>query len=146
MSGDPNYGKVAKRMYNIFRLTGKYGEAAYLRELFDEPATVLYQVWSLIRTLEEASTPDSQITNETILKQADELILNVVDVLEGDKETEIVRALLHLRDCIAERGGTQYDEDERARKHLIVLINNFFYDKLTAIPEIKNFMDEVVSD
>src|SRR5674476_504387 len=45
---DPrNYGKVAKRMYNIFRLTGRYNEAAFLRELFDEPATILYQVGSL---------------------------------------------------------------------------------------------------
>ena len=32
---DINYGKAAKRMYNIFRLTGHYEEAAFLRELFD---------------------------------------------------------------------------------------------------------------
>ena len=48
-----NYGKVAKRMYNIFRLTGRYNEAVFLRELFDEPATILYQVWSLIQTLDD---------------------------------------------------------------------------------------------
>ena len=51
----PNFGKAAKRMYNIFRLTGRYAEAAYIRELFDEPATVLYQVWSLITTLDNAA-------------------------------------------------------------------------------------------
>ncbi|MFH1086374.1 MAG: hypothetical protein V1772_11510, partial [Chloroflexota bacterium] len=34
VSKDLNYGKAAKRMYNIFRYTGRYGEAAYLRELF----------------------------------------------------------------------------------------------------------------
>ena len=39
-----NYGKAAKRMYNIFRLTGRYSEAVYLRELFDEPASLLYQI------------------------------------------------------------------------------------------------------
>ena len=44
---DPNYGKVARRLYNVFRLTGRYAEAAYLRELFDEPATALYQVAAL---------------------------------------------------------------------------------------------------
>ena len=54
LTRDINYGKVAKRMYNIFRLTGRYEEAAFLRELFDEPATILYQVWSLIRTLDDA--------------------------------------------------------------------------------------------
>jgi len=35
-----NYGKAAKRMYNIFRLTGRYQEAVFLRELFDEPASM----------------------------------------------------------------------------------------------------------
>ena len=40
-----NYGKAAKRMYNVFRLTGRHFDAAYLRELFDEPTTMLYQVW-----------------------------------------------------------------------------------------------------
>jgi hypothetical protein len=37
-----NYGKAAKRLYNIFRLNGRYEEAAFLRELFDEPAALLY--------------------------------------------------------------------------------------------------------
>ena len=50
-----NYGKAAKRMYNVFRLTGRHIDAAYLRELFDEPTTMLYQVWSLIGTLENAA-------------------------------------------------------------------------------------------
>ncbi|NMB90429.1 MAG: hypothetical protein GYA17_18870, partial [Chloroflexi bacterium] len=57
LTKDVNYGKVAKRMYNIFRLTGRYQEAAFLRELFDEPATVLYQVWSLIRTIDDCFQP-----------------------------------------------------------------------------------------
>jgi hypothetical protein len=44
-------------MYNVFRLTGRYEEAAYLRELFDEPTTMLYQVWSLIRTIDDSLVP-----------------------------------------------------------------------------------------
>ena len=59
LSKDPNYGKAAKRMYNIFRLTGLYEEAAYIRELFDEPASMLYQVWSLIRTIDDCANPPS---------------------------------------------------------------------------------------
>ena len=54
-STTPNYGKAARRMYNVFRLTGRYTEAAYLRELFDEPVTALYQVAALIRTLDDAA-------------------------------------------------------------------------------------------
>ncbi len=146
LSGEPNYGKVAKRMYNIFRLTGRYGEAAYIRELFDEPATVLYQVWALVRTLEEASTPDSLITKDALLKQADELIMDVVDVLEGEKESEIIRSLLYLRDSISRRDEYQSDEVERARANLIGLINNFYYDKLISIPEIKKYIEDVMDE
>lgn len=54
LTKDINYGKAAKRMYNVFRLTGRYHEAAFLRELFDEPTTMLYQVWSLIKTIDDS--------------------------------------------------------------------------------------------
>ena len=57
LTKDINYGKAAKRMYNVFRLTGRYQEAAFLRELFDEPTTMLYQVWSLIRTIDDCCQP-----------------------------------------------------------------------------------------
>jgi len=86
LTKDVNYGKVAKRMYNIFRLTGKYEEAAFLRELFDEPSTVLYQIWSLIRTIDDAYIPGSSITNEQMVESTDRLILEVIRALEGDEE------------------------------------------------------------
>ncbi|RPI83872.1 MAG: hypothetical protein EHM41_14860 [Chloroflexi bacterium] len=140
---DPNYGKAAKRMYNIFRLTGRYNEAAYLRELFDEPATVLYQVWSLIRTIDDTFRPGGTIPLETLLAQADRLTLTVVDVLEGEKETEIVRYLLRLRDILSkERHGQELSpQAEAVRAEIINLVNNFFYEKLTGVPEIKSYID-----
>ncbi len=91
-----NYGKAAKRMYNIFRLTGRYNEAAIIRELFDEPSSMLYQVWALIRTMEECSHPGSSITEEIVQSQADRLILEVVRSLEGDEESIVVQHLLNL--------------------------------------------------
>ncbi len=140
---DLNYGKAAKRMYNIFRLTGRYGEAAFLRELFDEPASMLYQVWALIRTIEECSQPDSSIPMSTVLSQADQLIVNVVDVLEGDQETEIVRHLLRLRDSLEkdETGHARSAQVEAARAEVINIVNNFFYEKLTAMPSIRNYLE-----
>jgi hypothetical protein len=140
---DPNYGKAAKRMYNIFRLTGRYHEAVYLRELFDEPATVLYQVWSLIRTIDDTFRPGGTIPIETLLAQADRLILIVVDVLEGEKEVEIVRILLRLRDILSrERHGQELSpQAEAVRAEIINLVNNFFYEKLTGIPEIRDYID-----
>ncbi|MFC2063797.1 hypothetical protein ACFLXB_01730 [Chloroflexota bacterium] len=138
-----NYGKAAKRMYNIFRLTGKYGEAAFIRELFDEPASMLYQVWSLIRTIEDCCNPNSPITREQMLEQADQLTLSVISALEGDQESEIVKHLLHMREALGRQEMNQEltMDATSARDALINIVNNFFFEKLTAIPGIKTYMD-----
>jgi hypothetical protein len=137
-----NYGKAAKRMYNIFRLTGRYEEAAFLRELFDEPTTMLYQVWSLIRTIDDCFTPNSSISPDHVLSQADQLILAVIKALEGDQETEIVRLLLRLRDALTRQVSRQElsGEAEAARAEVINIVNNFFHEKLRAIPAINDYM------
>jgi hypothetical protein len=145
LTKDLNYGKVAKRLYNIFRLTGRYPEAAFLRELFDEPATMLYQVWSLIRTVDDATQPGSGISMQYVLDQSDELILAVIKALEGEQETEIVRYLLRLRDGLSHQrsGQALIPEAEAARAEVINLVNNFFYEKLIALPAIQQYMEQM---
>ncbi len=143
LTKDVNYGKAAKRMYNIFRLTGRYGEAACIRELFDEPASMLYQVWALIRTIDDCCNPASPITCEQMMAQCDQLIMAVIKALEGDEEAEIVRLLLKLRDAIEHIQTNQAltREAEAARAQVINVVNNFFYEKLTRVPEIKVYID-----
>jgi len=135
-------------MYNIFRLTGKYEEAAFLRELFDEPSTVLYQIWSLIRTIDDAYIPGSSITNEQMLASTDNLIMEVIRALEGDAEAEIVKHLLNLRTALAHPDAREMltTEAEAARGMVINIVNNFFYEKLAAYPTIKEYMEEVQSE
>jgi hypothetical protein len=143
LTKDVNYGKVAKRMYNIFRLTGRYEEAAFLRELFDEPATILYQVWSLIRTIDDAYSSGSSIPHEQLTAAADRLIMDVIKALEGEQESEIVSHLLKLRDALSrpEAGELLTAEAEAARAEVINVVNNFFYDRLIGMPAIKVYMD-----
>ncbi len=145
LTKDINYGKAAKRMYNIFRLTGKYGEAALIRELFDEPSSMLYQVWALIRTMDECSFPESSISVDSVKSQADQLILEVVRALEGDEETVVVQHLLQLRDTLEDQrqGQNLPLHVETARDEVINIVNNFFYEKLTTVPEIKSYMDAI---
>ncbi len=140
-----NYGKAAKRMYNIFRLTGRYSEAALIRELFDEPSSLLYQVWALIRTMEECSHSDSSISVESVQAQADNLILEVVRTLEGDEESLVVKHLLKLRDALQDQkqGQGLPKTVSIARDEVINLVNNFFYDKLTTIPEVRTYLEEI---
>ncbi len=143
LTKDVNYGKAAKRMYNVFRLTGRYEEAAFLRELFDEPAAMLYQVWALVRTMEECSAPGSNISIDNVIAQADSLILAVIEALEGEEETAVVRHLLKLRRSLdGQKAGEEMSaEVEAARAEVINIVNNFFYDKMMALPAIRVYID-----
>ena len=138
-----NYGKAAKRLYNIFRLNGRYEEAAFLRELFDEPAALLYQVHALVRTVQEARDKATVFDIESILDQTDELIVAVVKVLEGEEELEIVRYLLRLYRslCPQEPGIPLGLEVDVAQAEVMKIVNNFFYEKMTALPTIKAYIE-----
>ena len=140
-----NYGKAAKRMYNIFRLSGRHLDAAFVRELFDEPSTILYQVWSLIGTLENASQPGSSIPIENVQRQADELIMLVTQALDGAEESEIVKALLQLRRTLDDQqaGERRSAEVEAAQTQVVNLVNTFFHDRLVAMPTIDEYIRTV---
>lgn len=142
----PNYGKVAKRSYNIFRLTDRYAEAAYIRELFDEPTTALYRVWSLFETLSGAQTPDSKLDRVALLKQYDQLIEQVVVNTEGEKEIRIVRALMRARD---ESLGLQpvveslEQKFSAPREDVMEILNEYFHDLLYGFQPIAEFLEEI---
>jgi hypothetical protein len=141
-----NYGKVAKRLYNIFRLTGRYVEAAYIRELFDEPTAGLYQVWSLLGTVENLGVGGDAIDREAALNQMDHLIKTVVDTTEGAREREIIMNLLELKSAIAGGGpgdDRYYEVVETAQRAVVDLINAYFRDRLRALPEVAAYLDEL---
>ena len=81
---------------------------------------------------------------DNVQAQADQLIISVVDTLEGDKETIVVRYLLRLREGLEDQKSGQpfNSEVETARAEVINIVNNFFYEKLTGLPEIKVYIDE----
>jgi hypothetical protein len=146
---DPNFGKVARRLYNIFRLTGRYAEAAYLRELFDEPTTVLYQVAALVRTLDEADRPGAAFDTETLLAQADALIVSAIDALEGREEVEMVRRLAAVRAHLAARAGTggraeeRSDEVDAVKDAALEAVNAYFERRLLAVPSIATYLEQL---
>lgn len=139
-----NYGKAAKRMYNVFRYSGAYAEAAYIRELFDEPTAALYQIHAVVRALDEATQSGSGISVESVIAELDDTIVAVVDLLEGEEETEIVASLLELRSAM--QSGDDEDRSvhvEGSRQRLLNLVNSFFYEKLRGMPEIRQYMDDL---
>lgn len=80
-----------------------------------------------------------------VLDQADEPILSVIKALQGAEETEVVRYLLRLRDSLSrQRSGTALiPEAEAARAEVMNPVNNFFYEKLVALPAIQQYMEQV---
>ena len=143
---DVSWGKVARRLYNIFRLTGRYAEAAYLRELFDEPTTVLYQVAALVRTLDEADRPGASFDPELLVRQADELIMSAIAALEGRDEQEMVRHLLALRDNLRTRGGAELRSGDvgGVKARALNAVNVYFQHRLYEVPSIRAYVEELV--
>ena len=123
-----NYGKAAKRMYNVFRLSGRHMDAAFVRELFDEPTTILYQVWSLISTLENATKPGPASRSPMCRRRPTRWCSRSCEALDGDQEAELVKSLLHLRQTLESqnsgeerigRGGCGADAGGQPDQHLL---------------------------
>jgi hypothetical protein len=142
---EPNYGKAARRMYNVFRLDGHYAEAAYIRELFDEPVTALYQVAALIRTLDDAARSGDDFETETLIAQVDRLIMSAIQALDGPREAEMVAHLLRLRDSLRSRETHADEAADLSGVHTAALeaVNTYFERMLRAVPEIEAYLQEI---
>ena len=143
---DPNWGKVARRLYNIFRLTARYPEAAYIRELFDEPTTALYQLAARLRALDEAAADGSPFDSELLVEEVDQLIMSAIEALSGPKEAEVVAQLLRLRDEVSGRkAGERSAEVRRLQAEALAAVNDYFQARLVALPEISEYLAEVAA-
>jgi hypothetical protein len=73
------------------------------------------------------------------------LIRRVMDVLEGEVEEEITHRLQRLREILI----SDLDDEawaaavEAARARAINVVNNFFHDRLVAIPPIQEYMESL---
>jgi hypothetical protein len=142
----PSYGKVARRLYNVFRMNGHYAEAAFIRELFDEPITALYQVAALVQTLGDAANSGQDFDAETMTAQVDTLIMSAIQALDGPEEAEMVGHLLKLRNSVQKRGA----EADRAsdmtgiQDAALSAVNSYFERMLRSVPEIDAYLQEIV--
>ena len=143
---EPNWGKVARRLYNIFRLSGHLAEAAYIRELFDEPTTVLYQVSALIRTIDEAAAEGTPFHRDLLVGQCDQLIMSAIGALTGPTEAVVVAHLLKLRDQVAgQREGDRQKNTIPIRDETMDVVNDYFRERLLAIPSIAAYLEELAA-
>lgn len=141
----PNHGKAARRMYNVFRLTGRYPEAAYVRELFDEPVTALYQLAALLQTVADASTATETFDRELLLGQIDQLIVSAVSALDGPEEAVMVDRLARFREALADGDPDRLALVDESRREALAQVDGYFRRTLRAVPSIDAYLDEIAA-
>lgn len=143
---EPNYGKAAKRLYNLFRLNDQLEEAAYVRELFDEPSAQLYQVPGLLEAADVAHDERSGMDRETVIHQIDHVIRAVAASVEGAAAGDIVMELVHLRDGVI---GYAPDAADWAtvlrsvRQRCSAIVNEYFRTRLLGLPQIAAYVQSL---
>jgi hypothetical protein len=141
-TNEADYGRAARRLYNIFRLTGRYDEAAHIRGLFDEPLTALYQVASLLRVVRE-NPGSGRFDAANLLVHFDQLIVAAVNALETGANLDIARRLLRLRTSVNTREAmaAAFGEEVReATADVLGAVEEYFERSLTAMPEIEWYL------
>ena len=128
-------------------MNGRYADAAFIRELFDEPVTALYQVAALIRTLDDAANSGEDFDAETMVAQVDTLIMSAIQALDGPEEAEMVGHLLKLRNSIQKRGVEADRATDMADVQTAALkaVNSYFERALRSVPEIDAYLKEIVA-
>jgi hypothetical protein len=140
--GHENYGKVAKRLYNITRILRRDADAAYLRQLFDDPPARLYQVGGTMHALSEAIRAD-RLDRETIVAQLVALEGTIADCYAGADRDEIVALVRRLPDM---------DEDEllaasdRIAAASNTQVSDYFQQKIDESPGLRSVYDLVIKE
>ncbi len=140
--GHENYGKVAKRLYNITRILRRDADASYLRQLFDDPPARLYQVGGTMHALSEAIRAD-RLDRETIVAQLAALEGTIADCYTGEDREEIIDLVRRL---------PEMDEDEllaaadRIAGASNTQVSGYFQQKIAESPGLKSVYDLVLKE
>ena len=140
--GHENYGKVAKRLYNITRILRRDADASYLRQLFDDPPARLYQVGGTMHALSEAIRAD-RLDRETIVAQLAALEGTIADCYTGEDREEIIDLVRRL---------PEMDEDEllaaadRIAAASNTQVSGYFQQKIAESPGLKTVYDLVLKE
>ncbi|MEX2254121.1 MAG: hypothetical protein WEC34_01670 [Acidimicrobiia bacterium] len=143
---EPSFGKVAKRLYNLCRVADELEAAAYVRELFDEPQSRLYQVPGLLEAADHALDPSSGIDRRMVLEQIGVVRESIADATDGADEAALLAELRDVEEAALSEGGASGDWASAladVREQSSELVNEFFRTRLLAHDRIRELMDEL---
>lgn len=141
----PHYAKAAKRIYNLCRADGLLDAAAYVRELFDEPAARLYQVPGLLEAADHALDPASGIDKGIVLAQLELVAGAIAEVTDGALEAALVADVARLKRCVTGSGPADEWADVLAAvsSRSSALVDEFFRERLFANDAVREVIDSL---
>jgi hypothetical protein len=143
---EPSFGKVAKRLYNLFRVTDELEAAAYVRELFDESPARLYQVSGLLDAADAALDESSGIDRDAVLRQLDVVAAAIKEATEGRDEDELLASLARLRAAAlteGREGASWADVLTDVRRACAAEVNEFFRSRLLGHPRVRHHVESL---
>lgn len=137
-----DFARAAILIYDIFRLGDEPEKALEIGNVFDLPAMVLFQVPPLVRAIRRMGPTPPAATREAVVERIDDLSRLVIMVLGGEADAEVLRRLVDLRHALSatQEGSDRYEAVATVADHLSHLVNAFFFDRLTAIPAVRNYV------
>ncbi len=140
--GKENWGKVAKRLYNIFRITNRPGPADFLRQLFDDPAARLYQVGGALYAAGQAMGK-SRLTPEAIDAQVEGLVDIVRECYTRTDKEELISKLRQLTSLDDQSRKAAVDEiTEKANDE----VSDYFKGRLMENADIADYVRGVIEE
>lgn len=134
--GSENYGKVAKRLYNIFRITHRPEQAEHLREMFDEPAAQLYQVPAKLYALGQV-LGGVRLDAAVVQAQVDELEEILARCYERDDCDDLVAAVDALPDTPQ---GERQAVIDRVSDAATDAVSDWFHAELERDPVVAEYL------
>lgn len=125
--GASDFAKVAKRLYNLCRLTGRFNEAVFIREMFDDTPARLHQ----LRVRLEYSSELTFDEQTALLRDIGTFVAN------SPAATGVGRAKI----AALFTGDQSTIEDRLAAMAMIV--DRSFHDALVSVPSIAALIEEI---
>ncbi|WZB60768.1 hypothetical protein WJ968_05610 [Achromobacter xylosoxidans] len=143
-----NLGKVAKRLYNLTRMSGRLLDAVYLQSLFSAPIALVYQIWSRIKGVGEAATetsiPVAQISAQT------QALLTALQAQPGLDATSRQQVATDLQAIITALAANPLPSNfdaliDKCQLDCLTWVNSVFNSMLRANAGLQAYIDSLVA-
>ncbi|CAO3383203.1 cytochrome P450 [Azospirillum argentinense] len=141
-----NFGKAAKRLYNLLRIDGQFLDAAYVRDMFSGGYFQLYQFWSQLKGIGEAAT-ETTLSTSVMATQVGRMVSTVesASYLTSAQQQQLGALLTTVQTDlgVTPLPGSFGSDVAAAQSALLSLMNATFSAQLNAVPAIAWYLSNL---